>query len=233
MIPLRLIETQDDDVIASIIEATNKQTAVKPEQFLAITEFQKKIERFFAAFDDEKKLYYERRSRQYDATNVEKVRIVKAVDLIRAFAGMLLGEPHGTTRSVARLRERVGTDIFGTSHKLDPYYVAAFAAYRLEFLFRNLRLDPGYKPARYHLLMAAKLLVTVQPLPQMNSRAMERYCSQLTDVLWNVDQSDALFARAAEIVSAVAGGDFNRDKIRTQPFTERVIEACQTANSEG
>ncbi len=140
MVPLRLIATQDEDVITSIIEATNQQTAVRPEQFLAITDFQKRLERFFAAFEGDRNLYYERRSRQYDAMNLERVRIVRPVDLIRAFAGMFLSEPHGTTRSYARLRERVGTDIFGPTHKLDPYYIAAFSLYRLEFLFRNQRL---------------------------------------------------------------------------------------------
>lgn len=231
MVPLRLIATQDEDIITSIIEATNQQTAVRPEQFLAVTAFQKKLERFFAAYDGDKKLYYERRSRQYDAINIERVRIVRPVDLIRAFAGMFLAEPHGTTRSYARLRERVGTDIFGPSHKLDPYYVAAFASYRLEFLFRNQRLDPRYKPARFHLLLAARLLISPEGLPQMNSNAMERYSSKLMSILWDLENSDFIFTKATEIVSGVAQGNFDRDKIRTQPFTQGVIDACRNVAS--
>ncbi|HEX3864729.1 MAG TPA: AIPR family protein [Stellaceae bacterium] len=229
MVPLRLIATQDEDIITSIIEATNQQTAVRPEQFLAVTEFQKKLERFFASFADDSKLYYERRSRQYDAVAIERVRIVRPVDLIRAFAGMFLNEPHGTTRSYARLRERVGTDIFGPVHKLDPYYVAAFSLYRLEFLFRNQRLDPQYKPARFHLLLAARLLASPEPLPPMNSNAIEKYCAKLTKTLWDINYSDALFTRAADIVSAVAKGNFDRDTIRTQPFTTGVVDGCRKA----
>jgi hypothetical protein len=233
MVPLRLIATQDEDIITSIIEATNQQTAVRPEQFLAVTDFQKRLERFFAAYEGDRKLYYERRSRQYDAVNLERVRIVRPVDLIRAFAGMFLSEPHGTTRSYARLRERVGTDIFGPAHKLDPYYVAAFCLYRLEFLFRNQRLDPQYKPARFHLLLAARLLAAPELLPPMNSNAMERYSANLTAILWDIDQSDALFTRAAEIVAGVAKGNLDRDTIRTQPFTQGVISGCRAANAEG
>jgi hypothetical protein len=41
MIPLRLISTQDEGVIESIIRATNRQTEVKKEQFFAVTEFAK------------------------------------------------------------------------------------------------------------------------------------------------------------------------------------------------
>jgi len=46
MIPLRLISTQDEGVIESIIKATNRQTEVKKEQFFAVTEFSKQLERF-------------------------------------------------------------------------------------------------------------------------------------------------------------------------------------------
>ena len=53
MVPLRLISTQDEGVIESIIRATNRQTEVKKEQFFAVTEFSKQLERFFAAFPEE------------------------------------------------------------------------------------------------------------------------------------------------------------------------------------
>jgi hypothetical protein len=97
MIPLRLIGTQDEDVIESIVHATNRQTVVKREQFLAVTDFAKKLELFFRSFPDSQKLYYERRSHQYDSLQVEKTRIVTSTNLIRAFAGMFLAEPHATT----------------------------------------------------------------------------------------------------------------------------------------
>jgi hypothetical protein len=229
MIPLRLIATRDEEIITSIIEATNQQTAIKPEQFLAVTDFAKKLEQLFGAYDGDRKLYYERRSRQYDSLPIERVRIVRPVDLIRAFAGMFLSEPHATTRSVTRLRERVGTDIFAPGHKLDPYYVSAFATYRLEFLFRNQRLDAVYKPARFHLLLAARLLAAPENLPPINSNAIEKYCAKLTAVLWDIDSSDALFTRASGVISVVAQGSFDRDTVRTQPFTQRVIEECRTA----
>ena len=50
MVPLRLIVTQDEDMINGIIRATNRQTEVKDEQFFALTEFPKQLESFFNAF---------------------------------------------------------------------------------------------------------------------------------------------------------------------------------------
>lgn len=53
---------------------------------------------------------------------------------------MFLDEAHRTTRNYTALKEKVGTDIFGKEHRLEPYYAASFALYRLEFLFRSTRI---------------------------------------------------------------------------------------------
>ena len=228
MVPLRLIVTQDEDVIHGIIRATNRQTEVKDEQFFALTEFPKQLEAFFSAFPDSaKRLYYERRSRQYDGQPIEKTRVVTQANLARSFSAMFLGDPHTVARSYKTIRGKLGDEVFGRNHQLSPYYVAAFALYKLEYLFRSGRVDPKYKPARYHLLYAVRLLTTAASLPAMNASAMDAYCAELTDVLWDQEKSDAVFNRAVEAMDvAVEGREFSRDAIRTQPFTESVASAC-------
>jgi len=62
MVPVRLIGTQDENIINSIIRATNRQTQVTEDQFFALQEFPKQLELFFQAFPPAHKLYYERRS---------------------------------------------------------------------------------------------------------------------------------------------------------------------------
>ena len=135
MVPLRLISSDDDDVIQSIVTATNQQTQLSREQLFAATEFPKKLEHFFQAYDPAHRLYYERRSRQYDRQSIEKVRIVTQANTIRAFAGMFLEVPHQTTRTFNALLDNVGKTIFVDGQKLDPYYVSAFTLYKLERLF--------------------------------------------------------------------------------------------------
>ncbi|MGC1784431.1 MAG: AIPR family protein, partial [Acidobacteriaceae bacterium] len=76
MVPVRLIGTQDEKVINAIIRATNRQTEVKEDQFVALQEFPKSLELFFQTFQNPQKLYYERRSRQYDRLAIEKTRII-------------------------------------------------------------------------------------------------------------------------------------------------------------
>ena len=227
MVPLRLIATQDEEVIASIVKATNRQTEVKEEQLLALSDFQKRLEAFFLSYPESQRLFYERRSRQYNSVaGIEKTRIVTPASLIRSFASVFLEEPHRTTRSYGALRNMLGKTIFGSDHKLEPYYLAAFSLYRLEYLFRNQVLDAKFKPARYHVLLAARLLVTSERPPNSVANAMVRYCHEMLDVLWDPATAQALLVRAAGAVDSVAQGDFHRDNIRTEPFTDSLKKAC-------
>jgi hypothetical protein len=130
---------------------------------------------------------------------------------------MFLGEPHRTARSYKLLDAQVGDTIFADGHKLDPYYTSAFALYKLEYLFRNQKIDWRFRNARFQILLAARLLYKRDPIPRMNSRDMETYCAGINAVLWNT--SDKLLARAAKAVDETAGGNLD---IHTQPFTERL-----------
>ena len=228
LIPLRLIATRDDELIADIVKATNRQTAVKEEQLLALNDFQKKLEAFFRSFEESRRLLYERRSRQYNtAPGIEKTRIVTLPNLIRAYAALLLEEPHRTTRTFRTLLGYVGNRIFASDHRLEPYYLAASALYRLEFLFRNGEVDPKFKAARYHILMAIRLLGSPCRLPRANSHEMARFCEKILDVLWNPTDAAALVRRAVDVVDAVAAGNLHRDNIRTEPFTKQVARRCR------
>jgi hypothetical protein len=227
MVPVRLIGTQDEKVINAIIRATNRQTPVTEDQFFALQEFPKQLEEYFQTFPNQQKLYYERRSRQYENNQaIEKTRIVTQSNVIKAFAAMFLDEAHRTTRNYASLKAKVGKDIFGKGDRLEPYYTAAFALYRLEYLFRNAKLDAKYKAARFHILMATRLLGGEGDLPRMNSSAMEGYCKKIMDLLWDASAADELLTKAVTVVDAVAQGNFDRDIIRTKPFTKNVANQC-------
>ena len=228
IIPLRLIATQDDEIIASIVKATNRQTQVKEEQLLALNDVQKKLEAYFASFDEARRLYYERHSRQYNTTaGIEKTRIITLTNLIRAYAAFVWDEPHRTTRNFKALLDKVGTTIFGADHRSEPYYAAASALYRLESLFRSGSIEAKYKPARYHILMAARLLASGGRPPRPNSSEMARFADELTEKFWDQDVAERLFADAVEVVDEMASGNLHRDNIRTQPFTEAVTRRCR------
>jgi hypothetical protein len=234
MVPMRLIATKDDAVIASIVKATNRQTEIREEQLLALSDFQKKLEAFFSSFEEGRRLYYERRSRQYNNVGgIEKTRIVTPGGLIRAFASMFLEEPHRATRSYRRLLDRVGVDLFAVNHKLDPYYLAALASYRLEYLFRNGSLDGALRSARYETLLALRLVEIPSPLPPLNSREMERACKVLIEKLWDPVVSEMLFTNAADLVLRASNDNVENAPLRTEPFTDALKELAKPPRGGG
>ena len=76
-VPIRLIATEDPDVRNAIIKATNRQTQVTEDQLFALSDFPKNLEAYFPTFEGGHRLYYERRSRQYNSIEgIEKVRVI-------------------------------------------------------------------------------------------------------------------------------------------------------------
>lgn len=222
MVPIRLIVTQNEDVINQIIIATNRQTAVLPEQFYALEEFSKSLEEYFRTFPENHRLYYERRTRQFHRLSIEKTRIVTPTNMIRSYAAMFLSEPHRTTRAYGSLKAKIGKEIFTKGDKMEPYYVAAFLLYRVEYFFRSGKLVAASKPARYHILYAARLLISQDKLPFFNSKDMAKLCDKIMKRLWDGALCEELILIAAEAVATAALGDYQRDTIRTEPFTIKV-----------
>lgn len=222
-VPLRLIETRDEAVMDAIIQATNSQTDVKPEQYFARMRFARKLEDYFNAVQEEYRIHYERRDGQYDRGAEKKTRIISPSSVIRAFAGMYLEEPQQTTRGYGRLRDRVGEDIFGTEHRLEPYYAAAYAAYLLEYYFRAKNILTEYKPARYHLLLAVRLQVDPDKPTWMNSNEMGRRAEKLIQALWDADQAEKLFITAVDVVDKATGSNLDRDHVRTIGVTNAIL----------
>src|SRR5208282_5783675 len=83
VVPVRLIASDDEDVIQSIVTATNQQTQLSREQLFAATEFPKRLEQFVQTYPGEQKLYYERRSRQYDRLPIDKGKVITQANMIR------------------------------------------------------------------------------------------------------------------------------------------------------
>jgi hypothetical protein len=223
LVPLRLISTDDEDVIVDIIRATNRQTEVKEEQFFATSDYLKQLELYFESTPLDRRLYLERRLKQHANAPVERTRVVPFNNLVRSFASIILSEPHRATRNYKQLLERIPNDILNPSHKPSVYLAAASSLYRLEFLFRNGVLDRRFTSAKYHFLLASRLIVKPEIPAFLNSNEADSWAKDLIDVYWDAPRAEALFRTVAADITALADGDLSRDRIRTQPFTEQVL----------
>lgn len=221
-VPFRLIHTQDENVIESIIRATNRQTEVKDDQFYAMKDFAKKLEAYFKTFPVASRLFYERRPHQYDSQELEKLRVITHQNLVRAVGAMFLGQPHITTKTFRQLIAKVGKEMFVDTDKPEPYYVSAWALYRLEQLFKNKKLDAKYKAARFQILLVARLSMDNKTLPRMNSNEMTKRCDSMIQALNDEAAVETLFLNAVATIDRVAGA-WNRDSIRTEPITKALF----------
>lgn len=223
LVPLRLISTEDEDVIVDIIKATNRQTEVKEEQFFATSDYLKQLEMYFDSTPLDRRLYLERRSKQHANSPVERTRVVPFNSLVRAFASLVLNEPHRATRNYKQVLERIPDDILNPSHKPSLYLASASSLYRVEFLFRNGVLDRRFSPAKYHLLLASRLLAKPGTPAKPNSSEADAWAKDLIELYWEPSRAEELFRSAANDIDGLADGDLSRDRIRTLPFTEQVL----------
>lgn len=105
--------TNDYDIKSQITRATNNQTAVGIEQVEALSEFQKNLELFYNALQqDEFKLFYERRTNQYGDTDIEGYRIINIEAQIKVFAAMFLNKAHQVSGYYGKLTKNMEGRIF-------------------------------------------------------------------------------------------------------------------------
>ena len=227
---VRVVHSVDEVVIGDIVAATNLQTAISEEDLTSREQFHKDLEEHFAAHVPPRRLYYERRSKQYSARqDVEKTRIITRPQLTRAYAAMFLGDPSGVGR-YQQLLEARKDELFKQGQQPIAYYTAAAAYYRVEWLIRNRRVEPKYSAVRYHLLAAITLrLYGPNPVPRNNRKAVEKACDGILAVVWDGATAERvvgdLLARVKKVVEREAArGIPLGEMVRTQRFADSVRE---------
>ncbi len=202
-IPIKLIVTEDLEVTNDIIKATNWQTEVKKEAFESLYPFHKKLEEFYLNYDKEKerRIYYERRSKQYDNQPISKTKIITLTSQIKSFIAMFLNSPHSTHRYYGELLEAHKTRIFIENHSPLPYYVSGYGLHMLERAFAKRLLDNFYKKFKYHILLLLRIDVGGNSVPNLSSKEITRYSEQIMDVLWDHRRSLEMFKSAIDRIA--------------------------------
>lgn len=231
LIPLRIVATTDEAVVRDIIKATNSQTEVTPSQLLAATDFQKQLEQFLQN-QQPLPLFYERRSRQFTNSTIDRSKIVTPISMMKAFASIVLMEPHKTTRDFQSVVNMAGTHTFGENHKLEPYYMAALVQYWCDQLLRKGLLDKKLTVARFQIMLAFRLLEESSEMPSIESNKAKKWSSDLANKLKDQQSAIACLKPAAEIVSKLIQTKKNpRDAARTSAFTDELMKIIKKKRS--
>lgn len=202
---IRVICTENHAVSNRIVRGTNRQNQVLEEAFEATLPFhQETLEPYFAAREGDVRLYYERRTRQYNNDPlIKKTHIVNLRILTQTFVGMFLDAPHECHRHEAKLLEQYAKEdgtrkIFRDDHSPSPYFVCALTWYMFEKYLREQMIDKKYWAYKAHLLLIFRHSVGERPPRLTRSKAIEVYCEKIADLL-----KEPKFASQVEVVLEV------------------------------
>lgn len=228
-VPVKLIATTDEEVKTRITLATNNQTPIKKEQLAALTQFQRSLEQYYNSFTGDSKIFYERRSKQFNSDNsVLKSRIITVPYQIKSFAGMFLDEPHSVTSyfgSIVRRLNEGKAPIFDKDHTFSPYYTSAFTYYKLESLFKKGSIDSSYKKVRFHILMLFRILYGKEALPPFNSsRKMDKYCEDLLAILNDESKALKAFNKCIEVIDNSGFDKSDKQNLKLVSKTKTLID---------
>ncbi|THF66585.1 hypothetical protein E6C76_07085 [Pseudothauera nasutitermitis] len=175
-VPIKIVHTNDADVVGRIIRANNRQTPVPNEAFVALEKWHKRLQEYVSIESRRigENLFYERRSREYSLLDQapEKKRIIGLHGMIRAYTGAFLQRPHMVIANnpTEILRTR-GDHLFGEKHQFGPYLASAMLIYKIQDHLNKVASNSFLQKHRYHvamLLVAGKNGHMTLPDPKSN-----------------------------------------------------------------
>ena len=229
-VPTKLVATSDSAVIAKVIKATNRQTAVLPEALESLRDFHKELETFYEVQEKGRspgsRVYYERRSKQYLMDQIDPNNIVTLTTQIKSFVAMFLNEPHSHPRYYGELLKSYEAKLFLDGHKPAPYYASGIALLTIEKLLNSGDIDRRWRSYKHHLLMLLRMLVGGHDVPKLNSNKITEYSLGIVAALRQEEgYREGHIARATQLLE-VSMDKFHESSApphRLKAFTEMLI----------
>lgn len=231
-VPLRLIGSSNSEFISSIIVGTNKQNEVRADQFWALLPFMKDLEEYCQSKEGDERIYIERRENQYRNVVIERARIMRPSDLMKAVAAMFFFQPNRAARDHRGIRNEFKDRIFLPGHSVELYHLAAYASYRFGFLVRTSKINRAKAIYKYYCLFA--LVHRFRSDPNILG-ASKREQRKLVDSVFSVLADDDLFVDSVNDVSSQLdalvgmGGAGAREKIRDAIRSESVFNQFKSS----
>lgn len=187
-VPIKIVISENEELTSKVIRSTNRQTEVKEQDLIAFSNFQKRLEDYYATYSGNSRLYYERRSKQYNNKNVEKKRIIDKTTQMKSIASLYYYKPELATRYFGTLFNEFGDKLFKDNHEMFPYYVASFAFYKIESLFRHKKIERKYKKIKYHILTMIGNEINKSKCPSFESKKSTAFCQNIYSILNNDEE---------------------------------------------
>lgn len=236
LIPLKIIHTTDLELISMIVKATNRQTPVPDEAFIALDRYHKLLQETYGAYSKEMPLqiFYERRSGEFDF--LEKVyyqyQIVNLHSVIRAITSVYFQDAYVVyNNNPANILRSRFTRLFRDDHKTEIYYISNYLlALFVNFQEKGILARNDY-PLRFYFIMITKqLLAGKYGNYDFSSKDIENEAKLIITKL-KLDGKDIenAFIQAKRIITKAQGiyqgrrTNHNRNEILRDPEFNKVI----------
>lgn len=230
-VPLRLIGSKNDEFVSSIIIGTNRQNPVRDEQFWALRPFMKSLEEYSRNLEPEEVIYLERRDNQYRNQEVERTRVMQPSVLMKAVAAGLLFQPQRAARDYRGILSEYEAKIFLDEHDVRVYHAIAYLYYRMEYLWRNQKLESQYKTFRYYILSAIGLWsADGKPIFSQKKNKIAKISEAIISLAKSEEDLKAAVMTAVDVLEArldelgVTNQEKIRDTIRSESFSSNFRE---------
>ena len=144
------------------------------------------------------------------------------------YASVFLQRPNQVGRYYKDLTPLIGKEIFSSDHEVHSYYTAAYIAYRLEFMFRNRRMTTEWKPFRFQLAMAARLILERDLKLDPKKNRSQTYCNAIDAVMADPDKAQAVFDEGTRAIEAAVselksqGAELDRRSAKMRDMRDRL-----------
>ncbi|MES3022915.1 MAG: AIPR family protein [Pseudomonadota bacterium] len=229
-VPIKIIETNDQDIITDVIEATNSQTEVKREAFESLRPFHKDLEEYYNARSKTEKfpIFYERRSKQYQhLPSIKAHQVISLSIQIKTFVSAFLKQPHSTHRYYGELLESYNGKLFVDGHAAIGYYVSAVLYHQINHLFELRKIDGKYRVLKFQIILAVSEMFV--GLAAFKGKDFEKKCEDLI-ALCN-DRANLL--AAIKMCCGIIDAGLTSSKlaphiaVRSKDFTNLMIHAVR------
>ena len=185
---VKIIATSKDDITNAIVQGTNSQNPVFIESFEITKEFHKDLEEFVVAYQSniknpEDKIYYERRSKQYEGNPMVKKSRTFNLDLLSHYViSIFLHSPHDSVLHIVNILKRYGNGIYVQSQSKLPYFTAAYMGLNFEKMIEEGLIDRYYDTYKYFIIAMTAEKIVGRPL-DINSRSVDDDCGKIIDTI--------------------------------------------------
>ncbi len=215
MVNIKVVETQNEDVFSELVRATNSQTKVEDNQFLSLRPIIKKVEQYFNTFNDDSRLYFERRDKQYVGQDIPATRIFSLHNAAKCVSAMYCNRPELAARYPKTMYQELKEVIFSEDTKEIIFYASCLTLYRFNMLVSNSTIPQNIKRFKWHILAIARVLICGKKNEPLNSRAIEKSAAE---IIARMAQHNAMttdiFVKAVAICQNL--GEVSNDRLKRQ-----------------